>query len=289
MSRTDLLSVIQGSMFLPSWNSANPKGVSSFTQTKLGHWYILLSVVGRGKTESPEQAISYASDTKVAHISYTHIPLVRTSHMATPCCQGGWEMWSLARQSASCGKEENEFGRREQLVVYTVGEDREFPLESKAMLRHKEWAQSKQEKSAKNRLEKRSSTLCIKFYFIFTIILRAGGRTRMWVKIRLKILEGWGEGQRWSRSGPSLGDCSLHLSAPQARQFMNDGLTFGARNKADIADFQTFLKSDLTDGCGSKEAGVVTWSPVLWGILFRLNCSLEKVLREPLFLVPQFR
>lgn len=125
-------------MFLPSCNSANPKGVSSFTQSKLGHWYILLSVVRRGKTESPEQAISYASHTKVAHISYTHIPLVRTSHLATPCYKGGWETWSLVRKSAPCEKEENEFGKRKQLIVYTVGEDREFPSKSKAMLRHKE-------------------------------------------------------------------------------------------------------------------------------------------------------
>lgn len=47
-------------------------------------------------------------------------------------------MWALARQPLSHEEEKNGFGEREQLVVCTLSEDREFPLEAKAMLRHKE-------------------------------------------------------------------------------------------------------------------------------------------------------
>lgn len=101
------------------------------------------------------------------------------------------------------------------------------------------------------------------------------------------------------------------------------GPTFRARNKADITEFQTFLKSDLQDGCGvfpgssglrlcvsrvqipsqqikiphvmgrgqkkgdgcgSQQAGVGMWSTIPWSIILRyLNSSLKKVLRESFF------
>lgn len=133
-------------------HSANPKGVSSFTQWKLGHWDISVSTCEKGKERKPRASNflgkQYQSCRHLFH-SYS------IGRVVTLCCKGGWEMWSPARQPLSHEEEENGFGRREQPVVCTRGEDGEFPPEAKAVLRHKERAhQGEWERSGESGLRR---------------------------------------------------------------------------------------------------------------------------------------
>lgn len=104
-----------------------------------------------------------------------------------------------------------------------------------------------------------NSTLCI-ISLYFHNNLEGAVNWRWYQHVGLsQSLVGWRWGQRKSRSGPSLEIRSLYLCPLWVCgcQFKKESPIFRARNKADITEFQTFLKSDLQMAVGNSLA--VQW------------------------------
>lgn len=127
----------------------------------------------------------------------------------------------------------------------------------------------------------RSSTLCIQFRFIFTITCGRGEYRQG----ESQNSGGVGTGTRQSRSGLSLADFSLHLCPLRVcRCQLKRGLTSGPRTRQTLLSFRHFWK--VISGMAVAHIGRCGNLKPLGVLLRLLNHDLEKVLREPLFLLP---